>query len=44
MMRDGVMVAMLAHHPIRLKNFAALELGKSFVRIRDDWWIHSYRQ
>jgi hypothetical protein len=39
MMRDCVMVAMLAHHPIRLKNFAALELGKSFVRIRDDWWI-----
>ena len=38
-MRDGLMVAMLAHHPIRLKNFAALELGKSVVRIRDDWWI-----
>ena len=38
-MRDGLMVAMLAHHPIRLKNFAALELGKSFVRVRDEWWI-----
>jgi hypothetical protein len=38
-MRDGLMVAMLAHHPIRLKNYAALELGKSFVRLRDEWWI-----
>ena len=37
--RDGVMVAMLGHHPIRLKNFAALELGRSLVRVRDDWWI-----
>jgi hypothetical protein len=38
-MRDGLMVAMLAHHPIRLKNFAALALESSFVRIRNDWWI-----
>jgi hypothetical protein len=38
-MRNGLMVAMLAHHPIRIKNFAALELGTSFVRIRDEWWI-----
>jgi len=38
-MRDGLMVAMLANHPIRLKNFATLELGRSFVRIRDEWWI-----
>jgi integrase len=38
-MRDGLMVALLGHHPIRLKNFVALELGMSFVRNRDDWWI-----
>jgi len=37
--RNGLMVALMALHPIRLKNFAALELGTSLVRIADDWWI-----
>jgi hypothetical protein len=37
--RNGLMVAMLAMHPIRLKNFAALEIGRSFVEIRGSWWI-----
>src|SRR6516225_9089348 len=31
--RDGLMVAMLALHPIRLKNFASLEIGRNFVSI-----------
>jgi integrase len=37
--RNGLMVAMLAYHPIRLKNFAALEIGRSFVEIKGRWWI-----
>jgi site-specific recombinase XerD len=37
--RDGLMVAMLAMHPIRLKNFAALEIGRSLVEIKNSWWI-----
>lgn len=37
--RNGLMVAMLAMHPIRLKNFAALEIDRSFVEIKGSWWI-----
>jgi integrase len=37
--RDGLMVALLALSPIRLKNFVALEIGRSFVEIRGRWWI-----
>jgi site-specific recombinase XerD len=37
--RNGLMVAMLGFHPIRRKNFAALEIGRSFVKIRGQWWI-----
>ena len=37
--RNGLMVAMLAMHPIRLKNFAALEIGRNFVEIKGSWWI-----
>ena len=37
--RDGLMVALLAHDFIRLKNFAALTLGKTFRRVGDRWWI-----
>ncbi|UVF21475.1 site-specific integrase [Microvirga terrae] len=33
--RDGLMVAMLAYCPIRLKNFSELELGHSFAREQD---------
>src|SRR3954464_5741479 len=33
------MVAPIALHPIRLKNFADLELGRSLERIEDGWWI-----
>ena len=38
-LRDGLMVAMLAFHPIRLKNFAALEIGRTFKRVNGAWWI-----
>jgi site-specific recombinase XerD len=37
--RNGLMVALLACCPIRLKNFAALTLGQSFVQAADRWWI-----
>lgn len=37
--RDGLIVALLALCPIRLQNFAALELGRSLVNIGDCWWI-----
>jgi site-specific recombinase XerD len=37
--RNGLMVAMLGFHPIRRKNFAALEIGRSLVKIWGRWWI-----
>jgi site-specific recombinase XerD len=37
--RNGLMQAMLGFHPIRRKNFAALDLGRSFVKVRGRWWI-----
>ena len=37
--RNGLMVAMLGFHPIRRKNFAALEIGRSLVKIRGRLWI-----
>ena len=39
MFRNGLMVALLAHCPIRLKNFAALEIGRSFMNVDGTWWI-----
>jgi integrase len=37
--RNGLMVTLLARCPIRLKNFAALEIGRSFVNVNGTWWI-----
>ena len=37
--RNGLMLAMLAFHPIRLKNFAALLIGGTFRKINGTWWI-----
>jgi integrase len=37
--RNGLMIALLALCPIRLKNYAALEIGRSFVEIKGKWWI-----
>jgi integrase len=33
------MVALLACCPMRLKNFAALKIGRSFVKVGGTWWI-----
>jgi site-specific recombinase XerD len=37
--RNGLMIALLAFHPIRLKNFAAIEIGRTFVKVKDKWWL-----
>ena len=37
--RNGLMVALLAACPIRPKNFAALEIGRSFLKLEGGWWI-----
>jgi integrase len=37
--RNGFMIALLALCPIRLKNFAALEIGQTFKDIHGRWWI-----
>ena len=37
--RNGLMIALLALCPIRLKNFAALEIGETFKEVQGRWWI-----
>jgi integrase len=37
--RNGLMVAMLALHPIRLKNFQSLEIGRNLANVDGCWWI-----
>jgi integrase len=37
--RNGLMIALLALCPIRLKNFADLEIGRTFTDIQGSWWI-----
>jgi integrase len=37
--RNGLMVALLAFCPIRLKNFAGLEIGRTFKEAQGSWWI-----
>jgi site-specific recombinase XerD len=39
MVRNGLMLTLLAQCPIRLKNFAALKIGGSIVKIDNTWWI-----
>jgi integrase len=39
LVRDGLMVALLALCPIRLRNFAELRIGRQLRRIDDTWWI-----
>ena len=39
LVRNGLMLALLALCPIRLKNFAALEIGRSIVKVDGVWWI-----
>jgi integrase len=37
--RNGLIVALLALHPIRIKNFAALSIGHTFISINGRWWL-----
>jgi integrase len=37
--RDGLLITLLALHPIRIKNFAPLAIGSSFLKIDGRWWI-----
>jgi site-specific recombinase XerD len=37
--RNGLMIALLAANPTRRKNFASLEIGKTFRKIEEQWWI-----
>jgi hypothetical protein len=37
--RNGLMIALLALHPIRPKNFSMLQIGRTFVQIDGRWWI-----
>jgi integrase len=39
MFRNGLMIPLLAYCPVRLKNYAALEIGRSFVNVDGIWWI-----
>jgi integrase len=39
--RNGLLIALLALHPIRIKNFAALTITKTFINIDGWWWLHT---
>jgi integrase len=38
--RNGLLIALLALHPIRIKNFAALTIADTFININGRWWLH----
>jgi site-specific recombinase XerD len=38
--RNGLLVALLALHPIRIKNFASLSIAETFVNVDRRWWLH----
>jgi site-specific recombinase XerD len=37
--RNGLLIALLALHPIRIKNFASLRIEGTFVNIEGRWWL-----
>jgi hypothetical protein len=37
--RNGLMIALLALHPLRIKNFATLGIGQSIQKIGGHWWL-----
>jgi integrase len=37
--RDGLLIALLGHIPLRHKNLAALEIGLDFIMVGDKWCI-----
>jgi integrase len=38
--RNGLLIVLLALHPVRIKNFAGLTLGDTFVGAGNRWWLH----
>ena len=38
--RNGLLIALLALHPIRIKNFAALTIADTFINVDGRWWLH----
>src|SRR6266850_4450936 len=38
--RNGLLIALLALHPIRVMNFAALTIADTFINIDGRWWLH----
>jgi integrase len=37
--RNGLMIALLALHPLRIKDFATLRIGQSIKKIKGHWWL-----
>src|SRR5580704_4826583 len=37
--RNGLLIALLAACPVRIKNYAALEIGNTFKEVHEGWWI-----
>ena len=37
--RDGLIIALLAARPLRLRNLAGLELDRTLTRRGEGWWI-----
>ena len=37
--RNGLLIAPLALHPIRVKNFTALTIADTFINIAGRWWL-----
>jgi hypothetical protein len=37
---NGLLIALLALHPIRVKNFTALTIADTFINIDGRWWLH----
>jgi integrase len=37
--RDGLMIALMAYRPLRLKNFASIALGVHLVQQSGGWWL-----
>jgi hypothetical protein len=38
--RNGLLIALLALHPIRIKNFSALAIADTFVNVDGRWWLY----
>lgn len=38
--RNGLLIALLALHPIRIKNFATLTIEDTFINVDRRWWLH----